>query len=80
MTAITDNNDFRLHRPFLSVSEIRRCLSLEDLPTINLILDMAFRQTKSIKSYQSFGEVTGSSVNEQFELRKNTIHRIRDSR
>lgn len=41
---------------------------------------MAFRQTKSMKSYQSFSKVTGSSVKEQFELKQNTIHRIRGSR
>lgn len=80
MTAITDENDFILHRPLLSDSEIWRCLSLGDLSTINLITDMAFRQTKSIKSYKSFSKVSGSNVKEQFALKKYTIHRIRESR
>lgn len=43
MTAITDKNDFVLHAPFLSDREIWRYLSLEDLSTINLVIDMAFR-------------------------------------
>lgn len=41
---------------------------------------MAFRQTKSIKYYKTFSKVTGSSVKEQSELKKNTIHRIKESR
>lgn len=64
MTAIADNNDFILCRPFLGDRETWRCLSLEDLSTINLIMKRTFRQTKSIKSYKSFQKVNGSSVKE----------------
>lgn len=50
MTAITDKNGFMLYRSFLSDS----FLSFENLSTINLVADLAFRQTKSIKTYKHF--------------------------